>query len=144
MTHGSRVEISWEMCISRFPSADKTLGGTPAPAPAASGTGPGGAARGTLERLVGVMPVPSCGNWENIRENMLALDWERWLEAHPWEPGEVLGAPLGLHRAPPAAAREPLSLLSVVLTLWEMLLTEALGAGDPRSQILHLVHIFGG
>lgn len=50
VTHGSRVEISWEMCISCFPSVDKTLGETLAPAPAApaaAGTGPGAAARET-------------------------------------------------------------------------------------------------
>lgn len=48
ISHGTRVEISWEMCISRFPSADKTLSETPAPAPAAAGTGAGGAARGDI------------------------------------------------------------------------------------------------
>lgn len=57
---------------------------------------------------------------------MLVLGWERWLEAHPWEQGGVLGARLGLHRAPSRAAREPLSLLPMVLTLREMLLTDAI------------------
>lgn len=33
MSHGTRVEISWEMCMSRFPSADGPLGEAPAPAP---------------------------------------------------------------------------------------------------------------
>lgn len=72
---------------------------------------------------------------------------ERWLvRSPPVGAGRSAGcsseaAPC---RTPPAAAREPLSLLSMVLTLWEMLLTEPLGAGDPRSQILHLVHTFGG
>lgn len=46
VSHGSRADISWEMCISRFPSADKTLDRTPTPTPAAARTGPGGAAAG--------------------------------------------------------------------------------------------------
>lgn len=48
VSHGSRVELSREMCITCFPSADKTLGETPAPAlaPPAAGTGPGGATQG--------------------------------------------------------------------------------------------------
>lgn len=69
------------------------------PGPAAA-AGPGSGRDRGRDRLVGVVPVPSCGNWENVRENMLVPGQERGLEARPWEQGEVLGAPLGLHHAP--------------------------------------------
>lgn len=41
---------------------------------------------------------------------MPVLGWERWLEAHPWEQGQVLGG-----WSPGAAAREPLSLRLLLL-----------------------------
>lgn len=81
-------ELCWEMDISRLSSADRTPGRGPVPAPCrgrAAGGGRVGAARGLQLVPVGVVPVPSCGNWENIRENTSVLGWVQGLETLPGE-----------------------------------------------------------
>lgn len=120
----------------------KPPGRAPVPAPCrgrAAGGGRVGAARGLQLVPVGVVPVPSCGNWENIRENTSVLGWVQGLETLPGEWEGCWALPRVRALPSPAGCCPSAFLLLLILIEGEGNgVSLAWVAGAPSIQILPL------